>query len=55
MLRGEWRQFTPSGVKVAKEYAAYLSHGFYDDRETVLGLLREKNRIADEGRTSDDE
>jgi len=40
---------------VAKEYAAYLLHDFYDDRETVLALLREKNRIAEEDRTSDDE
>jgi hypothetical protein len=26
-------------TKVAKEYAAYLLHDFYDDRETVLALL----------------
>ncbi|MHA6896223.1 DUF4145 domain-containing protein [Ralstonia pseudosolanacearum] len=55
VLHEEWRQVTPPEVKVAKEYAAYLLHDFYDDRETVLALLREKNRIADEDRTSDDE
>jgi hypothetical protein len=55
VLHEEWRQVTPSEVKVAKEYAAYLLHDFYDDRETVLALLREKNRIAEEDRTSDDE
>lgn len=55
VLHEEWRQVTPSEVKVAKEYAAYLLHDFYDDRETVLALLREKNRIADEDRASDDE
>ena len=37
-------------MKVAKEYATYLLHDFYDDRETVVGLLREKNHIADEDR-----
>ncbi|WP_202119440.1 hypothetical protein [Burkholderia pseudomallei] len=35
-------------MKVAKKYAAYLLHDLYDDRETVLALLREMNRIADE-------
>ncbi|RDK04618.1 hypothetical protein DLM46_01750 [Paraburkholderia lacunae] len=55
VLHEEWRQVTPSEVKVAKEYAAYLLHDFYDDRETVLALLREKNRFADEDRPSDDD
>ncbi len=55
VLHEEWRQVTPPEMKVAKEYAAYLLHDFYDARETVLVLLREKNRIADEDRTSDDE
>ncbi|NBC94433.1 hypothetical protein [Burkholderia thailandensis] len=42
--RGE---VTSPEMKVAKEYAAYLLHDLYDDYETVLALLREKNRIAD--------
>ncbi|MCG1043531.1 hypothetical protein KQH60_13710 [Mycetohabitans sp. B8] len=55
MLLEEWRQVTPPEVKVTKEYAAYLLHDFYDDHEKVLALLRQKNRIADEDRTSEDE
>jgi hypothetical protein len=55
VLHEEWREVTPSEVKVAKEYAAYLLHDFYDDRETVLGLLREKARVAEEDRPSHDE
>lgn len=54
VLHEEWRQVTPSEVKIAKEYAAYLLHDFYDDRETVLALLREKNRVADEDRPHGD-
>ncbi|WP_254366835.1 DUF4145 domain-containing protein [Paraburkholderia sp. NMBU_R16] len=50
VLHDEWREVTPSEVATAKEYAAYLLHDFYEDRETVLALLREKNRIAEEDR-----
>ncbi|MBB5408876.1 hypothetical protein HDG34_002813 [Paraburkholderia sp. HC6.4b] len=53
VLHEKWREVTPTEVQTAKEYAAHLLHDFYDDRETVLALLREKNRIAEEGRPID--
>jgi hypothetical protein len=53
VLHEEWREVTPSEVKTAKEYAAYLLHDFYDDRVTVLALLRDKKRVTDDGSPSD--
>ncbi|ONS67659.1 hypothetical protein A8E36_26515 [Burkholderia cenocepacia] len=38
---------------IARQYAYHLLHDFYDDRETVLGLLREKGRVATEDQPID--
>lgn len=47
VLHDEWRKVLPEEVQTAKDYAARLLHDFYDDRETVLSVLRAKGRVSD--------
>jgi hypothetical protein len=49
-LHDEWCKISAEEVQMAKEYAARLLHDFYDDRETVLSVLREKGRVSDDDR-----
>lgn len=35
-------------MNTAREYAARLLHDLYDDRETVLAVLKEKGRTPEE-------
>lgn len=48
VLHDEWRKVSTEEVKTAKDYAARLLHDFYDDRETVLSVLRVKGRVSDD-------
>ncbi|HDR9103155.1 TPA: DUF4145 domain-containing protein [Burkholderia vietnamiensis] len=48
VLHDEWRKVVPEEVQTAKDYAARLLHDFYDDRETVLSVLRAKGRVSDD-------
>jgi hypothetical protein len=48
VLHEEWREVSQGEVESAREYARHLLNDFYDDRETVLALLREKMRVPDE-------
>lgn len=53
VLHDEWREVSEAEVLTARQYAYHLLHDFYDDRETVLGLLREKGRVAAEDQPID--
>ncbi|MCA7892062.1 DUF4145 domain-containing protein [Burkholderia cepacia] len=59
VLHEPWRVVSLNEVNTAREYAARLLHDLYDDRETVLAVLKEKGRIAEEaapaGSSDDDE
>lgn len=58
VLHEPWRVVSTSEVNTAREYAARLLHDLYDDRETVLSVLKEKGRIPEEAMPdidSDDE
>ncbi|WP_224052429.1 DUF4145 domain-containing protein [Burkholderia cepacia] len=58
VLHEPWRVVSASEVNTAREYAARLLHDLYDDRETVLSVLKEKGRIPEEAMPdidSDDE
>jgi len=45
LLHDEWREVTEEEVTHSDEYTARVIHDFYDDRETVENLLREKGRL----------
>ncbi|WP_346347213.1 DUF4145 domain-containing protein [Burkholderia cenocepacia] len=45
VLHEPWRVVSINEVNTAREYAARLLHDLYDDRETVLSVLKEKGRI----------
>ncbi|VWB17454.1 hypothetical protein BLA13014_00529 [Burkholderia aenigmatica] len=48
VLHEPWRVVSQNEVNTAREYAARLLHDLYDDRETVLSVLKEKGRIPEE-------
>ncbi|WP_427311050.1 DUF4145 domain-containing protein [Cupriavidus sp. H39] len=48
VLHEAWREVPGEEVETSRRYAQHLLHDFYDDRETVLAILREKGRVAEE-------
>lgn len=44
VLHDEWHKITEEDVEPAHHYIQRILEDFYDDRETVLGLLREAER-----------
>ncbi|SDU41985.1 DUF4145 domain-containing protein [Desulfobacula phenolica] len=45
VLHDEWRKIVADDVELAKHYAQRILEDFYDDRETVIGILIEKKRM----------
>lgn len=54
VLHDEWREVPIADVEAARHYAQRVLEDFYDDRASVLHLLRDAGRIADEDRISPD-
>ena len=52
VLHDEWHPIDKAAVDAAHTYIQRTLEDFYDDRETVLKLLREKKRIKEEPDTS---
>jgi len=50
VLHEAWEAVTPDDVAAARQYAQRILEDFYDDRDSVLKLLRAKGRVADEDR-----
>ncbi|WP_257130003.1 DUF4145 domain-containing protein [Burkholderia sp. RF4-BP95] len=50
VLHDEWEPIGADDVAAARQYAQRILEDFYDDRESVLKLLRAKGRVADEDR-----
>jgi hypothetical protein len=50
VLHEAWEAVTSDDVAAARQYAQRILEDFYDDRDSVLKLLRAKNRVADEDR-----
>lgn len=48
VLHDEWQPIPLEDVKAARHYAQRVLEDFYDDRESVLRLLRDAGRTADE-------
>jgi len=47
VLHEEWREVTAEDVRAARQYAQRVLEDFYDDRPSVVALLREKGRTPD--------
>ncbi|WP_420210826.1 DUF4145 domain-containing protein [Burkholderia aenigmatica] len=50
VLHEAWEPVRADDVAAARQYAQRILEDFYDDRESVLKLLRAKGRVADEDR-----
>jgi Domain of unknown function (DUF4145) len=48
VLHDEWHEIAPEDVEAARHYAQRVLEDFYDDRESVLKLLRDAGRVPDE-------
>jgi len=48
VLHDEWHEIAVEDVEAARHYAQRVLEDFYDDRDSVLKLLREARRIPDE-------
>lgn len=48
VLHDEWHPIGLESVEVARHYAQRILEDFYDDRPTILGMLRAKGRVAHE-------
>lgn len=48
VLHDEWHEIAQADVEAARHYAQRILEDFYDDRESVLKLLRGAGRTPDE-------
>ncbi len=48
VLHDEWHAIAPEDVEAARHYSQRVLEDFYDDRPSVLKLLREAGRVPDE-------
>ena len=55
VLHDEWYEIPEEDVIASKHYCQRILEDFYDDRDSVLSLLREASRVPDEDKTSDTE
>jgi hypothetical protein len=54
VLHEEWRKIKAEDVELARHYAQRILEDLYDDRTSVLALLRAANRVADEDKLQAD-
>jgi hypothetical protein len=50
VLHDEWHQVPADDVEAARHYAQRILEDFYDDRETILKLLRAAGKVPEEDR-----
>ena len=50
VLHDDWHDIPEKDVEAARHYCQRILEDFYDDRESVLTLLREAGRVPDEDR-----
>ena len=55
VLHDEWHEIPAQDVEAARHYMQRILEDLYDDRESVLGLLRAAKRVADEDKKPPDE
>jgi hypothetical protein len=54
VLHEEWQAVSSTDVDAARQYAQRILEDFYDDRASVLALLRSLKRVPDEDRPATD-
>jgi hypothetical protein len=54
VLHDDWHEITQEDVDVSRQYLQRLLEDFYDDRPSVLALLKSANRMPDELRATTD-
>jgi hypothetical protein len=54
VLHDEWHEIPEADVEAAKHYTQRILEDFYDDRPTVLFLLRQAKRVPDEDKKTAD-
>ena len=52
VLHDDWHEVKPDDVEVSRQYLQRLLEDFYDDRPSVLALLKTAKRIPDELKTT---
>lgn len=50
VLHDDWHEIPEEDVEAARHYCQRILEDFYDDRESVLALIREAGRVLDEDR-----
>jgi Domain of unknown function (DUF4145) len=55
VLHDEWHEIPAEDVEAARHYMQRILEDLYDDRESVLRLLRDAGRVPDEDRQSPDD
>ncbi|MCG7941447.1 MAG: DUF4145 domain-containing protein [Candidatus Thiodiazotropha lotti] len=55
VLHDEWHEIPEEDVQAARYYTQRILEDFYDDRESVLNLLRESGKVPDEDRQAEEE
>jgi hypothetical protein len=55
VLHDDWHEIPEEDVQAARHYSQRILEDFYDDRESVLKLLREADRVPEEDRQVDEE
>lgn len=52
VLHDEWHEISAEDVQAARHYGQRILEDFYDDRDSVLALLRDAGRVPEEDRAS---
>lgn len=55
VLHDEWHEIPEEDVRAARHYTQRILEDFYDDRESVLNLLRDAGRVPDEEKPAEEE
>lgn len=55
VLHDEWHEIPVEDVEAARHYTQRVLEDFYDDRDSVLALLRAVGRVADEDRVQQEQ
>lgn len=55
VLHDDWHKIPEEDVQAARHYTQRILEDFYDDRESVLTLLRDARRVPEEDRQDDEE
>ena len=55
VLHDEWHEIPEEDVEVSRHYVQRILEDFYDDRESVLKIIRDAGRVPDEDKITESE